>query len=168
MSRYRASTVLFLALFAGICILAMLHHSAAQKTITLNYSNFFPTPHKHIQLAEQWSREVDKRTENKVKISYFPGGTLTPTAQTYDKVVEGADIGFNCFAYTRGKFPLTEVIDLPLGYKNGISATRLINAYYAKFKPKELDDVKVLYLHAHGPDLLHTKNPSTNLKTWKA
>ena len=34
--------------------------------------------------------------------------------------------------YTRGKFPLTEVIDLPLGYKNGLSATRLINQYFAE------------------------------------
>jgi hypothetical protein len=30
---------------------------------------------------------------------------------------------------------------------------------YRKFKPKELDDVHLLYLHAHGPDLLHSKKP---------
>ncbi len=168
MGRYRASAVLFAALFVSISVLAFPGYSAAQKVITLNYSNFFPAPHKHSQLAEQWSREVEKRSEGKVKISYFPGGTLTPAAQTYDNVVKGiADIGFSCFAYTRGKFPLTEVIDLPLGYKNGISATRLINAYYAKFKPKELDEVKVLYLHAHGPGLLHTKKPVNKLEDVK-
>ena len=53
-------------------------------------------------------------------------------------------MGASVFAYTRGKFPLTEVIDLPLGYKNGYVANKLINEYYAKFKPKELEDVKVL------------------------
>jgi TRAP-type transport system periplasmic protein len=168
MRRYQASAVFFLALFVTICMLGVPGYSSAQKVINLNYSNFFPAPHKHSQLAEQWSREVEKRTEGKVKISYFPGGTLTPAAQTYDNVVKGiADIGFSCFAYTRGKFPLTEVIDLPLGYKNGISATRLINAYYAKFKPKEMDEVKVLYLHAHGPGLLHTKKPVNKLEDLK-
>lgn len=139
--------------------------SLAQKTITLNYSNFFPAPHKNSILAEQWCKEIEKRTNGKVKISYFPGGTLTPAAQIYDGVVKGiSDIGFSCFAYTAGKFPLMEVIDLPLGYKSGTQATKLVNAFYAKFKPKELDDTKVLILHAHGPGIIHTKKPVNKLE----
>jgi len=51
-----------------------------------------------------------------------------------------------------------------LGYRSGFAATRLINAYYAKFKPKEFDNVKVMYLHAHGPGLLHTKKPVRTLE----
>jgi len=78
-----------------------------------------------------------------------------------------ADIGLSCFAYTRGKFPLMEAIDLPLGYKSGTAATKLINAYYEKYKPKELDEVKVLYLHAHGPGILHTKKPVYKLEDLK-
>ncbi len=50
------------------------------------------------------------------------------------------------FSYTVGKFPLTEVIDLPLGYRSGAAATKLINEFYSKFKPKEMDEVKVMYL----------------------
>ena len=69
--------------------------------------------------------------------------------------------------YTRGKFPLTEVIDLPLGYKTGMGATRLINQYYQQFKPKEFEEVKVLYLHAHGPGILHTKKPVSKLEDLK-
>jgi TRAP-type C4-dicarboxylate transport system substrate-binding protein len=92
-----------------------------------------------------------------VKINYYPGATLTPANQTYDSVVRGiTDIGESVLGYTRGKFPLTEVIDLPLGSKSGLTATRMINAYYQKFKPKEFDDVKVLYLHAHGPGILYS------------
>jgi TRAP-type transport system periplasmic protein len=142
--------------------------SYAQKQITLNYSSFFPAPHKNSVLAEQWCREVEKRSGGKVKISFFPGGTLTPAAQTYDNVVKGiADIGFSVFAYTRGKFPLTEVIDLPLGYKSGAQATKLVNAYYNKFKPKELDETHVLILSAHGPGILHTKKPVAKLEDMK-
>jgi TRAP-type C4-dicarboxylate transport system substrate-binding protein len=70
-------------------------------------------------------------------------------------------------AYTKGKFPLTEVIDLPLGYTSGVAATRLINQYYQKFKPKEFEEVKVLYLHAHGPGILHSKKAVTKLEELK-
>ena len=33
-----------------------------------------------------------------------------------------------------------------------------MNAYYEKFKPKELDEVKILYLHSVGPGNLHTRS----------
>jgi len=135
---------------------------------SLNYSNFFPAPHKNSILSEQWCREVEKRTNGKVKISYFPGGTLTPAAQTYDNVVKGiADIGFSVFGYTRGKFPMMGTIDLPLGYRSATAATRLVNEFYHKFKPKELDEVHVLYLHAHGPGILHTKKAVNKLEDLK-
>ena len=60
-----------------------------------------------------------------------------------------------------------EVIDLPLVYKNGLAATRLINELYEKFKPKEFDDVKIMYLHAHGPGFIHTRRPVNKLEDLK-
>jgi len=140
----------------------------AADPIKLNYSIFFPAPHKNTVLATEWAQEIEKRTNGAVKITMFPGGTLTPADKCYDGVVNGlSDIGMSVLGYTRGRFPLSEVIDLPLGYKNGLAATQLINLYYEKFKPKELDDVKVLYLHAHGPGILHTKKPVKNLEDLK-
>jgi TRAP-type C4-dicarboxylate transport system substrate-binding protein len=142
--------------------------ASAQKAVRLNYANFFPAPHKNSVLAEEWCREIEKRTNGAVKISYFPGGTLTPVAQTYDNVVMGiADIGLGVFSYNTGKFPLLEVIDLPLGYNDAIQATKLLNTFYAKFKPKELDDVKVLILSANGPGFFHTKKPVKTLDDLK-
>jgi TRAP-type C4-dicarboxylate transport system substrate-binding protein len=73
--------------------------------------------------------------------------------------VEGiSDIGFSVLAYTRGRFPVMAAVDLPLGYTSGIVATKVINAVYDKFQPQELMDTKVMYLHAHGPGLIHTKD----------
>jgi TRAP-type C4-dicarboxylate transport system substrate-binding protein len=168
MRRHSTVKIFFLVLFLSVCFVSFPGYSTAQKVITMNYSNFFPAPHKHSILAEQWCKEIEKRTNGRVKIAYFPGGTLTPAAQIYDGVVKGiSDIGFSCFAYTRGKFPLTEVIDLPIGLKDGTTATRLINEYYKKFKPKEIDEVKVMYLHAHGPGMLHTKKPVNKLEDLK-
>ena len=153
-------------LFTFFCVVSLPNTAAAQ--IKLNYSNFFPAPHKNSIIADQWCKEVEKRTNGRVKVTYFPGGTLIPAAQTYDGVVKGiADIGFSVLGYTRGKFPMMAVIDLPLGYKSGTQATALINAYYKKFKPKELDEVQVMYFHGHGPGILHTKKPVYKLEDLK-
>ncbi len=153
-------------LFTFFCVVSLPNTAAAQ--IKLNYSNFFPAPHQNSILAEQWCKEVEKRTNGRVKVTHFAGGTLTPAAQTYDGVVKGiADIGYSVFAYTRGKFPMIAAIDLPLGYRSGAQATALINAYYKKFKPKELDEVQVMYLHANGPFLFHTKRPVYKLEDMK-
>ena len=134
----------------------------------LNYSTFFPAPHKNSVLADEWGKEIAKRTNGKVQVTMFYGGTLTPADKCYDGVVKGiSDIGFSVLSYTMGKFPLCEVLDLPLGSKTATTATRMVNDFYNKFKPKELDEVKVMYLHAHGPGILHTKKPVKTLEDLK-
>lgn len=161
MSRKVAGIVLACTMVFFIC-------SPALAQMKLNYSVFFPAPHKNAVLATEWAKEIEKRTNGKVQITVFPGGTLTPADKCYDGVVKGiSDIGFSVFAYTMGKFPLTQVADLPLGMKSGLVATKLINEYYKKFRPKELDEVKVMYLHGHGPGLLHTKKPVNKLEDLK-
>lgn len=169
MKKHVGVTVLLFAFMAGLLFVSVPGVSAAEQVIKLNYANFFPAPSPHSVLVEQWGKEIDKRTNGRVKITFFHGGTLAPAAQIYDSTVQGiADMGFSVLAYTRGKFPLTEVIDLPLGLQNGVTATKLINAYYKKFQPKEFDEVKVLYLHAHGPGLIHTtKKPVAKLEDLK-
>lgn len=152
--------------------LALFISSASAQTpanpIKLNYSVFFPATHIHTLLAQEWAKEVEKRTNGRVKVDVFPGGTLTPAAQCFDGVEKGlSDLGMSVFAYTRGKFPLLEVIDLPLGIKNGLTATRLANNFYMKFQPQELSGVKVMFLHAHGPGLLHSKTPVSKMEDLK-
>jgi len=134
-----------------------LHADAA--SVKLTYSNFFPPGHIQSKLAESWCKEVEKRTNGEVVVQYFPGQTLTKARQVYDGVVEGlSDVGFSVLAYTRGRFPVMAAVDLPLGYTSGTVATKVVNAVYKKFMPKELMDTQVMYLHAHGPGLIHTKD----------
>lgn len=142
--------------------------SSAFGQTKLTYSVFFPAPHKNAVLATDWAKEIEKRTNGKVQITMFYGGTLTPADKCYDGVVKGiSDIGFSVLAYTRGKFPLTEVADLPLGMKTGLVATKVINDFYKKFKPRELDEVQVMYLHGHGPGILHSKKEVNKLEDVK-
>ena len=126
----------------------------------LSYSIFFPASHLQAQTAEAWAREVERRSDGRVKITMYPGGTLTKAPQCYEGVVNGiSDIGMSVFAYTRGRFPLLEGLDLPLGYPDGITATRIANQMVKKYDPEELREVHVLYLHAHGPGILASKKP---------
>ncbi len=142
--------------------------AAPVHAVELTYSIFFPASHGNTILATEWAKEIEKRTNGAVKINMFPGGTLTPADQCYDGVVKGiSDIGMSVVSYVKGRFPLTEVIDMPLGYKNGAQATRLVNTYFEKFKPKEFDDVKMMYMHAHGPGILHSKKPVEKLEDLK-
>ncbi len=139
------------------------------KTIELTYSNFFPPTHLNSVLAQQWIEEISTRTNGQVEFTYLPGGTLTPADKTYDGVVSGiADIGMSCFAYTMGRFPASTMVDYPHGYPSGWVATMVANDFYQKFKPAELDDVHLLYLHAHGPGVIFTtKKPVNKLEDLK-
>jgi TRAP-type C4-dicarboxylate transport system substrate-binding protein len=132
--------------------------AAEESVIKLRYSNIYPATHPFGVLADDFCKEIEKRTNGKVKITHFAGNTLTPANQNYDSVVKGiSDIGQSLLAYSAGRFPLTDAIDYPFGYTSGYQATMLINEYYKKFKPAELNDTHVLYLHAHGPGYFSTK-----------
>ena len=131
-----------------------------EPTVKLTYSIFFPPTHIQCQTAQAWADEVKARSNGSIDITIYPAGTLTKADQCYTGVVSGiSDIGMSCFAYTRGRFPLLEGLDLPLGYPSGIAATRAATAIAQEFDPDEIADVKLLYIHAHGPGILASKRP---------
>jgi len=155
--------MVFLTVIIGLALTAVSPIHAGAATVKLTYSNFFPPSHIQSKLAETWCKEVEKRTDGRVKVEYYAGQTLTKAKQCYDGTVEGiSDLGFSVLAYTRGRFPVMSAVDLPLGYPSGTVATKVVNAVYNKFKPKELSDTQVMYLHAHGPGLVHTKGKAVH------
>ena len=138
------------------------------EVIKLSYSVFFPPTHVQCIAATNWASEIQKRTGGRVQITIYPAGSLTKADQCYEGVTKGiSDLGMSCFAYTRGRFPLLEGLDLPLGYPNGANATRIANAMVQKYQPAELADVKVLYVHAHGPGILASKKAVKSLADMK-
>lgn len=144
--------------FLIFCLSAVFTLNAFAKT-ELTYADFFPPTHKQSQLAANWCAELEKRTNGEIVVKYFPAGTLAKGPQIYDGVISGiADIGLTVLSYTAGRFPVATAIDLPMGYKTGAQATQVANAVLNKFQPKEFDDTKIMYLHAHGPGLLHTSS----------
>jgi len=150
-------TVILLALMLATVPLLGACATPSPEVIELSYSNFFPPTHFHSILAEEWIEEIETRTNGRVKITYYPGGSLTPAPKVYDGVVEGiSDIGMSVLAYSMGRFPASELVDLPHAYPNGWVATKVANDLYQEFQPAEFDDSHVLYFHAHGPGVVFT------------
>ena len=140
-------------------------YEGGEPTVKLTYSIFFPPSHTQCLMAQAWADEVAARTNGSVEITIYPAGTLSQADQCYTGVVTGiSDIGMSCFAYTSGRFPLLEGLDLPLGYPTGLAATRIATAAAKEFMPAEIADVKLLYIHAHGPGILASKKPVHSLE----
>ena len=138
------------------------------KTVTLELSTFSPPTDRLTIMLQEWCDEVEKRTDGRVKVNLHPGATLTAPAQTYDSVVkEIIDIGFGPIGATTGRFPLMEVMDLPLGLKSAYKSSMLSMELFKSFKPKELSDVKVLFMLSSPPAYLQTRNPIRNLEELK-
>ena len=167
MRRSNTISVFAVFCFAVMCIMAS-SGFAQEKVVSLRFSTFFPPTHKLAVVTADWCKEVEKRTHGKVKVRQYAGATLTPPGQTYDSVVQGVvDLGNIVLGYTMGKFPLTEVLDYPLGYPNGNVSTHLANAYFKKFNPKEFNDVKVMYFHGQTPGILHARKAVNKLEDLK-
>jgi TRAP-type C4-dicarboxylate transport system substrate-binding protein len=138
-------------------ILSTLTPASAQNVVKLTAANYLPPMHKMSLLTQWFCDEVKKRTNGGVEITYHPGGTLLSPVKMYVGVETGvADLGFSHTAYTRGRFPVTEVLDLPQGYPSGYVAVQVSNDFYNKFKPPEWDHVHVLYFASSPPLVLHT------------
>jgi TRAP-type transport system periplasmic protein len=143
--------------------------SGPVKAVQLTYSNFFPATHLNSLLANEWIKEVCSQSNGQISTTLYPGGSLTPAAKIYDGVVNGiSDLGMSACAYTVGRFPATELIDLPHKYPNGWVATQVANDFYQHFTPAEFSDTQVLYFHGHGPGvILTTKKPVRTLEDMK-
>jgi len=159
MKRRSGIGVLFVVVLAAVAVFCVAATAgAADKVLKLKYGNLYPPMHPFSKMTEEWMKDIEKATQGRVTFSYYPGNTLAPPMQAYDAVVKGiADGAMNLLAYSPGRLPLSEVLQQPLGYANGYQATMLGNAYYKKFKPKEFDDVQVMFLHGAAPGFIETR-----------
>jgi len=142
-----------------ICVFLLCTVSPAQSkdTVKLTFSVYTPPTHRYAILGSQFCDEIKKRTNGRVEIAYYPGGTLTTATKVYQGIVTGvSDIGMSHTAYTRGRFPVTESQDLPIGFPSGWVSTQVLNDFYHHFKPKEWDQVHVLFFHGTGPNIIYT------------
>ena len=141
---------------------------SASKQITFKFANIFPPQASQSKLIDEFISDLEERTGGLIKTQHFPGGSLAKPPQVIKAVEAGiADIGFSHISYTAGRFPVTEVCELPHGYPTGWVANQIMNDFYEKFKPKEWDDVVPLWFHANTPSMLATTKAIRTLEDFK-
>ena len=86
----------------------------AQEELTFHYFAPEKSPHNQLIVAP-WIKNIEEESKGKLKIINAPGMKLGGTpANLYDQVVSGdVDIAWTIASYTPGKFPRTEVFELP-------------------------------------------------------
>jgi TRAP-type C4-dicarboxylate transport system substrate-binding protein len=87
----------------------------------------------------------------------------------YSGVVSGiADIGISCFSYTRGRFPVLEVFELPgITYLNSKVSGKVAWEGIKQLNPEEVQDTHLLMVFSTGPGHLLTRVPIRNLEDLK-
>jgi TRAP-type transport system periplasmic protein len=141
---------------------------AAQPTFKLTYS-FWGTPKESMaRVAEKYIAEIKAKTNGRVDITYYTGGSLTGPTVAYDGVVKGlSSMAMVFMGYTPGRFPLTQAWSLPLGIPTSQAGTQIYMNSYKKFMPAELQDTKVMYVFCTSPSQLLTKKEIKSLDDLK-
>ncbi len=157
MRRFAIVRIAACTLFCGVALVLSWANGYGGE-IRVKVANWYAVGHKQDVLMRSYCEELEKRAGGKLKVKYYPASTLVNAVQQYDAVVKGiADIGNQVLGYTMGRFPFSQILDFPLGFPQGGGPTMIANEFYKKFKPKEFDEVKVLWFHAQPAGFLHTK-----------
>ena len=158
---------------ASLLLLSMLvqpvYAAPKDKVIELTLSDFYSPQESGAIAARSWIKEIEKRTDGRVKIVHFPSNSLVSAAKMYSGVVQGiTDIGMSCCGYTRGVFPVFEIFDvITQGIPNGWVASKVAWDFYKEFKAPGWDPVHVLYIHAMSPGALFCTKPARKLEDLK-
>ncbi|MCK9510194.1 MAG: TRAP transporter substrate-binding protein [Pigmentiphaga sp.] len=151
--------VFTLAASAAVLSLGLAAQASAAE-ITLKYAFFAPEGTFPGQQMLHWAEEMKKRTNGKVEVQTFPGGTLLGAREMWDGVTMGiTDIGLSAPSYDPGRFPLSSGIALPLGFPDATTASRVLWEVTNEFEPKEFERFKVIAMFTSEPGYLMTREP---------
>ena len=136
--------------------------TAAAQEVTLSMHQFLPAQANAPKLVLQvWADKIEEASEGRIKIDHFPSMQLGGKPQELmDQAIDGvADIIWTVVGYTPGRFPSTEVFELPFMMSEA-GAGPASRAYWEMFethmKDTEFKDVHILGAWVHGPGVIHT------------
>jgi TRAP-type transport system periplasmic protein len=164
-ARYKALSTMWKAL---ACVLVCAFGAAHAQEVTLKISHFFPpTSNAHANILVPWTKRVEAASNGRIKFQIYPSMQLGGTPnQLFDQAKDGvADIVWTLPGYTPGRFPKSEVFELPLLVQSGEQASRAAWDYGQKHLVDEFKGVKLLSIHTHDAGLLHmVKKPVRTLE----
>src|SRR4030042_6704596 len=113
-----------LVIIAGVLPLSSCG-GGTEEVIELSMANYLPATHPFTALQESFGTEINTRTEGRVNITYYPAGSLTKANQVPDHLTQGVvDIAFSHIGFNAGRLPVSEALDLPMGYPTSWGGSR--------------------------------------------
>ena len=160
----------------SLCLLAALGlawSSApfAQQKIEMKLAYFVGDQHAMSQWLIKWSGQLEKGSGGRIAVKRFPSAQMGPTPQHYDFARTGqADVTWFLHGGTPGRFPLTEIVNLPFMVGSAEVGIKVLNdsRLRAKYLDAEHKGVKILMLLTHQPGGPHTtRKPIRTLDDFK-
>lgn len=152
---------------AAVMVAAAMATSAFAADVELKMHQFLPQQANVPKLIlDVWAEKVETSSGGKIDIQHFPSMQLGgKPPELMDQAIDGvADIVWTVVGYTPGRFPSTEVFELPFMMTDAGAASRAYWQMFEKHMQEEFKDVKILGTWVHGPGLIHSKNPITSVE----
>src|SRR3954462_2713448 len=150
-------SVLLSLLVAG----ALAAGSAAAQELTLKFSQFLgPKSFFQLDVVEPWAKELEAKTNGKVKVETFDGTSAVGgvTDQASNVKAGKVDIALGLRGAEGDKFLGSSVIELPFLVPGALRGSQALWGLYKDGTlAEEWKDYKVLALFVHNPGLIHTK-----------
>lgn len=152
---------LLAGLFAG-AFTALAPLNASAQEFTLKLEHFLPAQANVPRLIlDVWADNVEEDSGGRIKIERYPAMALGgKPPELYDQLVDGViDITWTVVGYTPGRFPSTEVFELPFMIDDARAASYAYWHMYDEGMREEFSDVHMLGTWVHGPGIFHTADP---------
>jgi len=135
----------------GIATLAVLSPTisvyASDKPITLKVATYVSSAtHFARDIMDPWCREIEKRTNGRIKVQKFYGGALYSAKEQVEQIAAGtADFDPNWVSsYAPGLFPMMRLVASPFLFANTHIASRVAEELFAKYSKKQFDRAGVM------------------------
>lgn len=152
----------------GVAAAALAATGALAQEVTLKLHHFLPAQaNVPTHVLDVWADKVEADSNGRIRIERFPSMQLGGTPpELIDQAIDGvADIVWTVVGYTPGRFPTTEVFELPFMVPDAAAAS---SAYWKMFerhmKDGEFADVHILGTWVHGPGVIHSSRPVERLE----
>lgn len=146
------------SLLAGAALVAAPRVARSQNVYDLKLGHFISPKHIFAEYLQRWTDELRETSGGRLNITIFPANTMGPVQNYYDYARTGvADITWYLTGATPGRFPLTELIQLPYMVGSSEIGTKTLNdPEVLKLLEPEYQGVKIFYLLTTQPGVLLT------------
>lgn len=104
-------------LLACACLLAAGMQPAIAETIEIKVSHYVPPSSTIHHELVRWAAEIAEKSKGRLTLSLFPSGQMGPVTRQFDLARTGvADAAFFMHGAVPGRFPMTELAQLPYAF----------------------------------------------------